>query len=208
MYRGCADSGGCHRCRLDGSGTASAGRSGKSGAAGFADPARPAARSTVGRARHGHPAAIGAGCRGAQSAGAGHQRRGRGGHRLSAAGDRAACRRPGRARGAAAADRRGAPGDPAALPRRRLCAHHRLGATSTTTAGCASSSPRAASPASSWTATSARPATQVLRFLNRLTEKQPIDTVTLERYLLLAQDVPGCQPARRAGAVHRHSPAR
>lgn len=34
-------------------------------------------------------------------------------------------------------------------------------------------------------------ATQVLRFLNRLTEKQPIDTVTLERYLLLAQDVPG-----------------
>ncbi len=33
--------------------------------------------------------------------------------------------------------------------------------------------------------------TQVLRFLNRLTEKQPIDTVTLERYLLLAQDVPG-----------------
>jgi hemolysin activation/secretion protein len=32
---------------------------------------------------------------------------------------------------------------------------------------------------------------QVLRFLNRLTEKQPIDTVTLERYLLLAQDVPG-----------------
>ena len=34
-------------------------------------------------------------------------------------------------------------------------------------------------------------ATQVLRFLNRLTEKQPIDSVTLERYLLLAQDVPG-----------------
>ena len=33
--------------------------------------------------------------------------------------------------------------------------------------------------------------TQVLRFLNRLTEKQPIDLVTLERYLLLAQDVPG-----------------
>ena len=33
--------------------------------------------------------------------------------------------------------------------------------------------------------------TQVLRFLNRLTEKQPIDAVTLERYLLLAQDVPG-----------------
>jgi hemolysin activation/secretion protein len=33
--------------------------------------------------------------------------------------------------------------------------------------------------------------TQVLRFLNRLTEKQPIDSVTLERYLLLAQDVPG-----------------
>jgi hemolysin activation/secretion protein len=32
---------------------------------------------------------------------------------------------------------------------------------------------------------------QVLRFLNRLTEKQPIDTVALERYLLLAQDVPG-----------------
>jgi hemolysin activation/secretion protein len=33
--------------------------------------------------------------------------------------------------------------------------------------------------------------TQVLRFLNRLTELQPIDSVTLERYLLLAQDVPG-----------------
>jgi hemolysin activation/secretion protein len=33
--------------------------------------------------------------------------------------------------------------------------------------------------------------TQVLRFLNRLTEKQPIDSATLERYLLLAQDVPG-----------------
>src|SRR4029077_8870767 len=33
--------------------------------------------------------------------------------------------------------------------------------------------------------------TQVLRFLNRLTEKRPIDAVTLERYLLLAQDVPG-----------------
>jgi hemolysin activation/secretion protein len=34
-------------------------------------------------------------------------------------------------------------------------------------------------------------ATQVLRFLNRLTEKVPIDSATLERYLLLAQDVPG-----------------
>lgn len=33
--------------------------------------------------------------------------------------------------------------------------------------------------------------TQVLRFLNRLTEVQPIDAATLERYLLLAQDVPG-----------------
>jgi hemolysin activation/secretion protein len=33
--------------------------------------------------------------------------------------------------------------------------------------------------------------TQVLRFLNRLTEQQPIDSLTLERYLLLAQDVPG-----------------
>ncbi len=33
--------------------------------------------------------------------------------------------------------------------------------------------------------------TQVLRFLNRLTEQQPIDSATLERYLLLAQDVPG-----------------
>jgi hemolysin activation/secretion protein len=30
-----------------------------------------------------------------------------------------------------------------------------------------------------------------LRFLNKLTEQQPIDSVTLERYLLLAQDVPG-----------------
>ena len=33
--------------------------------------------------------------------------------------------------------------------------------------------------------------TQVLRFLKRLTEKTPIDEATLERYLLLAQDVPG-----------------
>jgi hemolysin activation/secretion protein len=33
--------------------------------------------------------------------------------------------------------------------------------------------------------------TQVLRFLNRLKEVRPIDTATLERYLLLAQDVPG-----------------
>jgi hemolysin activation/secretion protein len=32
---------------------------------------------------------------------------------------------------------------------------------------------------------------QVLRFLNRLTEVTPIDAKTLERYLLLAQDVPG-----------------
>ena len=32
---------------------------------------------------------------------------------------------------------------------------------------------------------------QVLRFLNRLTEVTPIDSLTLERYLLLAQDVPG-----------------
>ena len=32
---------------------------------------------------------------------------------------------------------------------------------------------------------------QVLRFLERLTETAPIDSVTLERYLLLAQDVPG-----------------
>ncbi len=32
---------------------------------------------------------------------------------------------------------------------------------------------------------------QVLRFLNRLTEEQPVDSATLERYLLLAQDVPG-----------------
>jgi hemolysin activation/secretion protein len=32
---------------------------------------------------------------------------------------------------------------------------------------------------------------QVLRFLNRLTEVAPIDAATLERYLLLAQDVPG-----------------
>ena len=163
----------------------------ESGAAGFADPARAAARPAIGRARNGHPAAIGAGRRGAQPAGARHQCRGRGRHRLSAAGDRAACRRPGRAGGAAAADRCGAPGDPAALPRRRLRAHHRLGQSRQRRHGCASSSPRAASPASSSTATSARPATQVLRFLNRLTEKQPIDTVTLERYLLLAQDVPG-----------------
>ena len=32
---------------------------------------------------------------------------------------------------------------------------------------------------------------QVLRFLNKLTQVQPIDSATLERYLLLAQDVPG-----------------
>jgi hemolysin activation/secretion protein len=32
---------------------------------------------------------------------------------------------------------------------------------------------------------------QVLRFLQRLTEEQPISSATLERYLLLAQDVPG-----------------
>ena len=32
---------------------------------------------------------------------------------------------------------------------------------------------------------------QVLRFLQRLTEVTPIDSATLERYLLLAQDVPG-----------------
>ena len=31
----------------------------------------------------------------------------------------------------------------------------------------------------------------VLRFLNRLTEKPAIDTATLERYVLLAQDIPG-----------------
>ncbi len=34
-------------------------------------------------------------------------------------------------------------------------------------------------------------ATQVLRFLNHLTEASPINTATLERWLLLAQDVPG-----------------
>lgn len=32
---------------------------------------------------------------------------------------------------------------------------------------------------------------QVLRFLNHLTEHQPIDNATLERWLLLAQDIPG-----------------
>ena len=34
-------------------------------------------------------------------------------------------------------------------------------------------------------------AAQVLAFLNRLTEATPLDAATLERYLLLAQDVPG-----------------
>jgi hemolysin activation/secretion protein len=34
-------------------------------------------------------------------------------------------------------------------------------------------------------------ATQVLRFLNRLTAEQPVRSATLERFLLLAQDVPG-----------------
>ena len=33
--------------------------------------------------------------------------------------------------------------------------------------------------------------TQVLRFLNRLTEERPIRILTLERFLLLANDVPG-----------------
>lgn len=33
--------------------------------------------------------------------------------------------------------------------------------------------------------------TQVLRFLNHLTELRPVDTASLERWLLLAQDVPG-----------------
>lgn len=33
--------------------------------------------------------------------------------------------------------------------------------------------------------------TQVLRFLNRLTQHKPIDAATLERYLLLSQDIPG-----------------
>ncbi|HXT79461.1 MAG TPA: ShlB/FhaC/HecB family hemolysin secretion/activation protein, partial [Acetobacteraceae bacterium] len=33
--------------------------------------------------------------------------------------------------------------------------------------------------------------TRVLRFLHKLTEHTPIDSATLERYLLLAQDVPG-----------------
>lgn len=33
--------------------------------------------------------------------------------------------------------------------------------------------------------------TQVLRFLHHLTEQRPIDVATLERWLLLAQDVPG-----------------
>ena len=33
--------------------------------------------------------------------------------------------------------------------------------------------------------------TQVLRFLQRLTESRPIDSASLERWLLLAQDVPG-----------------
>ncbi len=33
--------------------------------------------------------------------------------------------------------------------------------------------------------------TQVLRFLHHLTETRPIDTATMERWLLLAQDVPG-----------------
>ena len=49
--------------------------------------------------------------------------------------------------------------------------------------------------------------TQVLRFLNRLTETRPIDAATLERYLLLAQDVPGItlhavlQPSEEPGAL-------
>jgi hemolysin activation/secretion protein len=48
---------------------------------------------------------------------------------------------------------------------------------------------------------------QVLRFLRRLTEVRPIDTATLERYLLLAQDVPGVtlhavlQPSQEPGSL-------
>jgi hypothetical protein len=38
---------------------------------------------------------------------------------------------------------------------------------------------------------------QVLRFLNQRTEKQPIVSMTLERYLLLAQGVPRGYPPRR-----------
>ena len=204
MYRGCADSGGCHRCRLDGSGTASAGGSGKSGAAGFADPTCPAARPTVGRARNGPPAAIGAGCRGAQSAGARHQRRGRRGHRLSAAGDRAACRRPGRARGAAAADRRGAPGDRAALPRRRLCAHHRRGEPRQQwqAAPCRHRGPHRQRQARRRHRPGRRPGAAL---------PQPAHREAADRYRH-AGALPaagtgraGCQPARRAGAVHRHT---
>ena len=160
MYRGCTDSGGCHRCRLDGSGTASAGRSSKSGAAGFADPTCPAARPTVGRARNGPPPPSAPGCRGAQSAGARHQRRGRRGHRVSAAGDRAARRRRGRAGGATAADRRGAPGDRCSATAPTAMCSPPSRRTSTTMAGCALSSPRAASPASGSMAISARPATR------------------------------------------------
>ena len=49
--------------------------------------------------------------------------------------------------------------------------------------------------------------TRVLRYLERLTEVRPIDSLTLERYLLLAQDVPGItlravlQPGDEAGAM-------
>ena len=191
--------------RLDGRRSASAG---ESGAAGIADSARAAARTALRCARNGHPTAGGARRGSAEPSGARQQRRGRGRHRLSAAGDRPACRWPGRTGGAAAADRCGATGDPAALPRPTATCSPPSRPTSTPTAGCASWSPRAASPASSWTATSARPARRCLRFLNRLTEKQPIDSVTLERYLLLAQDVPGVTPARGAGTFGRSRPAR
>lgn len=46
---------------------------------------------------------------------------------------------------------------------------------------------------------------QVLRFLDRLTEERPIAAATLERYLLLAQDVPGGDAAIGAGTVQRRA---
>ncbi len=115
------------RCRRVRAGIGAGASRRQSRAAGFAGSAHPASSAARGGAGHGHYAAIGAGHRGAEPAGARQRRRSGGRDRLPAARDRATHRRPDRPRGAAAADRRRASGDPAALSRRWLCADHRLG---------------------------------------------------------------------------------
>ena len=164
---------------------------GQSGAARFANPARPAARAAVGVARDGRsrrrrrraarcPTSRSGSTRWTSRASPpipGRRSRPR--------------RRPDRPGGAAAADRCGAAGDPAALPRRRLRAHHRLGRISTRNGQLRFVVTEGRIASVKLDGDIGPAGTQVLRFLNRLTEKQPIDSATLERYLLLAQDVPG-----------------